>query len=380
MKPEEYRYARRVTIVGILANIVIAAVKLSLGLIGKSAVLVAEAVDSLSDVVATSVVLIGLKFASTPKDDSHPHGHGKIESIVALFVGIAIGITGIILIYQNASRIYYFIFFNKEYLSPKWIALVGVAVSIAIKAGLYRYTLKASIQLNSPSIRASASDHKADMYRLSGVFFGLLFAIVVYPILDPIAAIIVALFIIKTSFEISRDSFQDLIDVQMPEQLHKKIGAVIAEWNPEYHLVEAIGRRMGNKYQVNLKVRVGPYIQAFDGVSDLQQLEEYIQKNIPSIQGVDITADVDTTDITLQEKQFKDCVQKILDKYADRYIAIESMEFHFLQNQQEVHFNMIVEPEMTTGGAHEITLLIEQEICCEFQKAQVIIHIEPAEK
>ena len=375
MNPEDYRYARRVTIVGLIANIVIAAVKLSLGLIGKSAVLVAEAVDSLLDVAATSGVLIGLKFASTPKDDSHPHGHGKIESIVALLIGIAIGITGIFLIYQNASRIYY-----KEYLRPEWIALTGVALSIAIKAGLYRYTLKASIELNSPAIRANALDHKADIYRLSGVFFGLLFAITGYPILDPIAAIIVALFIIKTSFEISRDSIQDLIDVQMPEQLRKKIDQVITDWNPEYQLVETIGRRMGGKYQVNLKVRVGPYVQALDGVSDLKQLEEYIRKNIPSIQGVDITADVDTADIAVQEKKFKDCVHKTLDKHADRYRSIESMEFHFLQNQQEVHFNMIVDPEMSVDDAHEITCLIEQEICSEFQNAQVIIHIEPAGK
>jgi len=373
MNPEDYSYARRVTIVGILANIVIAAVKLSLGLIGKSAVLVAEAFDSFSDIVATSVVLIGLKFASTPKDDNHPHGHGKIESIVALFVGIAIGITGIFLIYQNVSRIYY-----KEYLRPEWIALIGVAVSIAIKTGLYRYTIKASNQLNSPSIRANASDHKADMYRLSGVFLGLLFAITGYPILDPIAAIIVALFIIKTSFEISRDSFQDLIDVQMPEQLLKRIGAVVTEWNPEYHLIEAIGRRMGSKYQVNLKVRVEPYIQAVDGVSDFQQLEEYIQENIPSIQGVDIKADVDSTEIAKQEKKFKDCVHKTLNKYADRYRSIEAMEFHFLQNQQEVHFNMIVDSKTSINDAHEITRMIEHEICSEFQKAQVIIHIEPA--
>ena len=375
MNPEDYRYARRVTIVGILANIVIAAVKLSLGLIGRSAVLVAEAFDSLSDVVATSAVLIGLKFASTPKDDSHPHGHGKIESIVALFVGIAIGVTGIYLIYQNTSRIYY-----KEYLRPEWIALVGVVLSIAIKARLYRYTLKASTQLNSPSVRANAFDHKADIYRLSGVFFGILFAIIGYPILDPLAAIFVAFIIIKTSYVILRDSFQDLIDVQMPEQLHKKIGAVVTEWNPEYHLVEAIGRRMGSKYQVNLKVRIGPYIQAFNGVNDFQQLEEYIQKNIPSIQGVDIKADVDSTEIATQEKKFKDRVHKILDKYADRYRSIEAMEFHFLQNQQEVHFNMIVDPEMSVDVAHEITHLIENDICSEFQNAQVIIHIEPAGK
>jgi len=373
MTDTAYTYGRRVTITGILANILIAAVKLSLGLLGRSAVLVAEAFDSLADVGATTGVLIGLKYASSPKDAEHPHGHGKIESIVALFVGIVIGFTGIYLIYRNTIKIY-----SREYVNPEWIALAGVGISIAIKTALYRYTLTAGNKLNSPSISANASDHRTDIYRLSGVFVGILFAIIGYPIIDPIAAIIVSLLIIRTAVIISRDSIQDLIDVQMPENLNSEIANIIAGWNQEYRMIEAIGRRMGTKYQVNLKVRISPYVQAVNGVNDLHKLEEYIVEKIPEIQGVDISADVNAEEVQQFENLFKKRVLGVFDRHKEKYLSLENLEFHFLENQQEVHCNMFVNPTMSVIDADSIRRTIQQEIAALYEDAQVIITIQPA--
>lgn len=135
---------------------------------------------------------------------------------------------------------------------------------------------------------------------------------------------------------------------------------------------------MGTRYHINLKVRTGPYVQAVDGVVDFRQLEETIVRKILLIQGVDIKGDVDTHDAAETEIRFKQCVQSALDKYSKQFRTIGALEYHFLPNQYEVHFNMIVDPEITVGEAHEITNLIEKDIYSKFQSAQVIIHIEPA--
>ncbi|MFC1563792.1 cation-efflux pump [candidate division KSB1 bacterium] len=374
MEKSDYMQAKRVTIVGIFSNFVIACVKFSLGIIGNSAVLIAEAFDSFSDIAATTAVLIGLKFAYRPKDDSHPHGHGKIESLVALFVGIAITVTGIYIIYENSLKIY-----NREFVRPEYIALLGIVTAIAIKIALYRYTVKAGERLNSPAIKANASDHKADVIRLSGVFFGVLFAVTGYPVLDPVFAIIVGGFILKTAYSVLRESAEDLIDAQMPEDLIAEIEEQVGKCNPEFHVTEIIGRRMGAQYQVNLKVRIDPYKQAIDGIDEFKKLAECIKEEIPRIQGVDIRGDVDDKKARDFEEEFKDFVLKVLDKYKDQYESFKNMEIHFLELQQEVHFDMYVDPKMSVKDAHEITDRIEKDICSQYKQAQVVIHLEPCE-
>jgi cation diffusion facilitator family transporter len=375
MNPDSYRYGRRVTLVGIAVNTLITIIKFTLGILGNSAVLFAEGFDSLADIGATTGVLIGYKYAASPKDKEHPHGHGKIESISALFIGLSLGLTGNYIIYKNSLRIY-----RHEYVQPEWIALAGVAIVIALKISLYFYTVKAGRKLNSPSISASAADHIADVYRLSGVFVGVLFAILNYPIIDPVAALLVAIIIIRTSFSITRGAFLDLIDTQMPQEILIKLKKTIQSWDAESHLVEAVGRRMGPRYQVMVKVCVSPYIRAVDNVEDLSQLETLILKTIPEIQGVDIEIDVDKEQADSFEERFKKHVYNVLEKYKGHYVRLENMEFHFMEEQHEAHFDMLVSPDMPVETAHEITTKIEQAIYTEFPDAQIIIHIEPAKR
>ncbi len=372
MDSSDYTQAKRVTIVGIFANLVIACVKFSLGIIGNSSVLIAEAFDSFSDIAATTAVLIGLKLAARPKDASHPHGHGKIESLVALFVGLAIAATGVFLIYDNSLKIYY-----REFVRPEYIVLYGIIASIVIKIFLYRYTIIAGKDLNSPAILANASDHKADVIRLSGVFFGVLISIVGYPVLDPVFAIMVALFILKTAYDIMKDSIADLIDAQMPEDLISEIMEQVRKCNDKVKVTEIIGRRMGPKYQVNMKVRIDPYVQAIDGTDELKKLTDCIQAEVPRIQGIDIRAEVDSVKAQKFEEEFRDLVLGVLARYKDQYHSYRNMEIHFLELQQEVHFDMFVDPGMSVKEAHEITDRIEKDICKAYRQAQVVIHIEP---
>lgn len=372
MNNEEYRHGRRITLLGIVGNIFVAAVEFLLGILGRSSALIADAVHSLSDVGATLAVYVGLKYSSVPKDKNHPYGHGKIESVIAMFLGVVLGATGAFLIYLNVLVIN-----NNEYSTPEWFTLLGAAFTIVVKEWMFRFTLKAGKRLHSPSISASAYHHRSDAFTSIGVFIGILGAYLGYPILDPVAALIVAMMILMMAFKITKSSLSDLTDITMPDDLRVGIEAVVHQWNPEYKPVETIGRRMGTRYQVNLKVKIGPYVQAVEEVSDFRQLEQHIIKKIPLVQGVDIKSDVDAENAAVSEAEFKECVRKVLDKYSNRYRSVESLEYHFLSNQSEVHFNLLVDPDMSVGDAHDITNDIEKGICGKFETAQVIIHIEP---
>ncbi len=170
----------------------------------------------------------------------------------------------------------------------------------------------------------------------------------------------------------------DLTDVTIPEKVSTEIEKEVERWNSEYRIVELMGRSMGTRYRVNLKIRIEPYIKAIDGVTDLRALEKRLLQKIPALQGVDIKGDVDSKRVEFHENRFKEHVRSTLKKYSNRYHTIDSLEFHFMPNQVEAHFNMIVDPGISVGEAHGITNLIEHEIIEEFDSAQVIIHIEPA--
>ena len=105
MHIDDYQHGKKVTLIGIIGNVIVIAIEFALGILGQSSALVADALHSLSDVGATVAVLFGLKYSSLPEDENHPYGHGKIESIIALFLGIILAVTGMYLLYGNISRI-----------------------------------------------------------------------------------------------------------------------------------------------------------------------------------------------------------------------------------------------------------------------------------
>ena len=105
MKKLDYRYGKKVTLIGIFGNIAITVFKFVCGVIGNSGALIADSVHSVSDIVATFAVLFGLKFSSIPEDKDHPYGHGKIESLISLFVGVLLFITALYILYENSIKI-----------------------------------------------------------------------------------------------------------------------------------------------------------------------------------------------------------------------------------------------------------------------------------
>ncbi len=372
MKKSDYKYGKKVTLIGIFGNIAISVFKFICGIIGHSGALIADAVHSVSDIAATLAVLFGLKFSSKPEDKNHPYGHGKIESLTSLFVGILLLITALYILYENSIKLV-----RGEFLVPSWIAVIGVIISILSKEWMFLYTIKAGKKLNSPAIIANAWDHRSDAYSSIGVLVGISFAKLNMPYFDAIAAIVVSFFILRIGYKITRGSINDLIDYQIPTSLINGLKKALSEWKIKYDVESIRGRRMGSSYIIDLKLKLSPYINVKEGIKNINALRDFLLSRIKTLQDVIIEIAIDAKESDLFEAQIKNRVYNILKKYSDKYVEIHKIDYHFFSDHQEIHFHMVVPDNTTVKDSHNIAEIIQNEIQKEFPDSEVIIHIEP---
>ncbi|MDD5070269.1 MAG: cation diffusion facilitator family transporter [Candidatus Omnitrophica bacterium] len=219
------KQANKVTWIGFSVNVILTLFKLAAGIFGKSTAMVADAFHSLSDFITDIVVLLGFKFVDKPKDKSHNYGHGKIETLVTVFIGAALFFVGVRVFFVGARRI--FSFLQGEIItSPEWIAFSAAAVSVIAKEGLYRYTIKVGKAISSQAVIANAWHHRSDSFSSIATMIGIGGAIFLgdkWNVLDPIAAVIVSFFIIKTSVNISVAGFNELMESSLSDDVEDKI-------------------------------------------------------------------------------------------------------------------------------------------------------------
>ena len=177
------------TITGLVFNSTLMVFKFLAGIFGHSQAMVADAINSLFDVLASVIIYFGLKMAKKPKDDEHPYGHENIEVIISWIVSIIVLLTGFFLGYSAFHSIIY-----KHYSRPYSIALWAAIITIITKEILHRYTLKVGNILNSPAIRANAFDHRSDVFAATSVFIGIAGAQMGWLFLDPVASLVVSIF------------------------------------------------------------------------------------------------------------------------------------------------------------------------------------------
>lgn len=214
MKDIDYKKGEKITIACIIGNIVLSALKLAAGIIGGSKAMIADSLHSASDIVATSVVLVGIKVAQKPADSEHPYGHGKVEPIAAAFVGVTLIFAAFIIVKGIVESIV-----NQTFGTPTFLALAAAVVSIVVKEIMFRITYAAGKKIKSESIMADAWHHRSDAYSSIGTFIGILGAIIggklgirFLQYLDPIAGAVVACMIFKVAYDILKHAVKGLMD------------------------------------------------------------------------------------------------------------------------------------------------------------------------
>ena len=220
---------RRITWLGAVSNLFLVGFKFVAGIWGHSSVIIADAVHSLSDLITDIAILIGLRFWSRPADQDHPYGHAKIETLVTLFIGAALAIVGLGLLYDAVHSIVGILGGTKIH-PPTWLPLVAALVSIAIKEWLYRVTVKVGMVKKSSATVANAWHHRSDAMSSIPAAIAIGACLILgpdYTFLDPVGTVVVAFMIIHVAWKVSQPTFAALLDSGASEAQCRAIAEVI---------------------------------------------------------------------------------------------------------------------------------------------------------
>lgn len=265
----------KVTIVGTIVNAVLVVLKFFAGWLGRSSALIADAVHSLTDFLTDIIVLVFVKISGKPRDDDHRYGHGKYETFATMIIGLFLGFAGIGLFVNSAMLIFDSIG-GKVLPEPSWVALGVALISIVTKEILFRYTVREGKRLNSDAVVANAWHHRSDAISSIGTAVGItgaMFFGVKWRILDPIAALVVSLFIIKSGYDIVKPAIFELLDGSLPEEQNDEIGGIIESIDgvKGYHNLRT--RKIGNSIAVDVHVKMDgnlPLVEAHEIASRIE--------------------------------------------------------------------------------------------------------------
>ena len=263
--------------VGGAVNVVLLLFKFVAGIVGHSAAMTADAIHSLSDFVTDIIVLVFVHISGKPKDKSHDYGHGKYETLAMTLIGAALLAVAIGIVYNGMTKILLWAE-GGQLEAPGMLALWAALLSIVLKEAVYRYSIAKAHKLNSQAVEANAWHHRSDALSSIGTAVGIGGAIFLgqrWTMLDPLASIIVGLFIVKVSIDLLRDGIGDLMEQSLPDAVEEEIlqlaGSVPGVTEPH----DLRTRRLGNHYAIELHILMDSDItlrEAHDRASEVENV------------------------------------------------------------------------------------------------------------
>lgn len=248
----------KVTIWGSIVNFILLIFKFVAGVLGHSSAMIADAIHSLSDFATDIIVLFFVRISSKPADTTHKYGHGKFETLATAFIGFALLAVGIGILIEGTNNIVAVV--RGEVLqAPGVIALLAAAVSIISKEILYQYTVYKGRQINSQAVVANAWHHRSDAFSSIGTLVGIAGAMFLgekWRVLDPVAAVIVSVFILKVAIDILRNSLEELMEHSLPDAEEEEIKQIILSTNGVESPHHLRTRRIGNRVAIEVHIRM----------------------------------------------------------------------------------------------------------------------------
>ena len=291
-EPGHVEGVRRATWVGLTVNILLSALKMAGGVIGSSQAIVADGVHSLSDSSTDIAILIGVRFWSRPPDECHPYGHRRIETVVTVFIGLALIVVAFGLIYNAIVT-----FQQPHPKTPHWIALVAALISITSKEILYRWTVTVGKRIKSSAVLANAWHHRSDAF--SSIPTVVTVAIVLFRpslgFLDHLAAAVVSFFILHAAWKITAPALKELVDSGASRKDCEQIRSISLA-TQDVQRVHAIRTRyVGPGLLVDLHVLVDPNITVGQGHNIAGQVKRRLLSDGPGV--VDVIVHLEPNDV-----------------------------------------------------------------------------------
>lgn len=255
----------KVTLVGSAVNLLLTIFKFVAGIVGRSSAMTADAVHSLSDLMSDAVVLIFVRIAGKPQDDDHDYGHGKYETLGTIIVGIMLGLAGLWLMAQSAIAI--IDHFNGQQLPrPTMLALVAALVSVACKEGLYQYTIRRERTIHSPALVVNAWHHRSDSLTSIAAIIGIAGSMFLgdsWRVLDPIAAIVVSGFVLRSAYTLSKPGLDELLEKSLPTSVKEEITRIVLDTPGVEAMHHLRTRHIGIDIAIECHIKVNPNITLY---------------------------------------------------------------------------------------------------------------------
>ena len=267
----------RVTFVGSAVNVLLLVFKFVAGIVGHSAAMVADAFHSLSDFLTDIIVLVFVHISGKPKDKSHDYGHGKYETLAMTIIGLALLAVAVGILYSGVMKIVVWAD-GGQLEAPGTLALWAALLSVVLKETVFRYSMRKARQLESQAVEANAWHHRSDALSSVGTAIGIGGAIFLgqrWTVLDPVASVVVGLFIIKVSIDLLRKGIGDLTEHSLPDEVEAEMLQLVSsvEGVDEPHDLRT--RRIGNHYAIELHILMDgniPLSKAHDKASEVEEL------------------------------------------------------------------------------------------------------------
>jgi cation diffusion facilitator family transporter len=285
-----YRQVRKVTLVGAVVDLLLGVVKILVGFTANSQALIADGVHSLSDLATDFLVLFAAKHAHRKADDEHPYGHGRIETVATVALGVALVIVALGICYDAVRRL----LDPGLLLHPGWLALAVAFISVVSKEIIYQYTARVARRLRSKMLEANAWHSRSDAISSIVVVIGVAGSMAGFPYLDAIAAVAVALMIAKIGWDLLWKSLQELIDTALdPAEVDKirktilSVGSVRA-----CHMLRT--RHSGSDVLVDVHILVDPVLSVSEGHQIGESVRARLMESLEDVS--DVTVHIDPED------------------------------------------------------------------------------------
>ena len=279
-----YDEANKVTLQAIGWNIFLAFIKIIAGILGKSSVMIADGLHSASDIITSMGVLIGNYISSKPFDKEHNYGHEKAETLVSFLLSIILVGVALSICYEASKSL-----FNIEGIAiPTLLPLVVSIISILIKEYQYRITIRIAKKINSPALKADAWHHRSDALSSIAAFVGIGGAMLGFKILEPLASIVVALFVCKVGYDILKNAVNELMDVSIDETYENEIKKIAQLTEGVMNLGSLRTRKHGASAYVDLVICVDGKLTVTSGHDIATNLEKKIQNDINIVKGITV--------------------------------------------------------------------------------------------
>ena len=269
--------AMKVSTVSIVVNVLLSLFKLLAGVIAHSGAMISDAIHSASDVFSTIIVMVGIHLAGRKSDKEHPYGHEIVLATVLAVTGLGIGWSAIQSIAKESTGVV---------VVPGVLALVAAVVSILTKEGMYWYTRFHAKKIDSSALMADAWHHRSDALSSVGALVGIAASRMGYPLMDPLASLVICVFIEKAALDIFKDAINKMVDKACDEDTEQAIREC-AEKQPGVIRVDMLKTRVfGNKIYVDLEIGADGNETLRDAHAVAERVHDHIEKEFPKVKHI----------------------------------------------------------------------------------------------